>query len=866
MKRLLCVGLLFMLIYGGCLFAQANPFLIDTSRVLMSEPRNQNAPGTAFDGTDFMVVWSDQRVVGTADIYGCRVNSAGTPLDPVGLTISDWGGAQQDPSVTFGGGNYFVVWSDSRNGQDDIYGARVTPSGEILDPDGIPIATTPGDKWSADVAFGGGVYLVVWVDTRGGQDIYGARVDQSGVLLDPNGLAISTAPSYQEPPHVAFGAADFLVVWEDYRAPNGWADYYGARVSPGGVVLDSNGIAITSTTDVEELYGDVAFDGTNWLAVWMNLSTSEAIYGARISQAGAVLDTNGFQISPTITDPDFSSVVFDGSNYLVAWAQRNSTEDIHAARVTPDGVVLDPTSIPVINEIEDQEYPSVAAGGNNFLIVWQDERENGYLPDIYGARVSSSGTLLDPGGFELGLTTNKQTKPSAAFDGSNYLVAWEDNRLEADSTKIYAMRITPDGTELDAAPLLISDPSGIRAEPSVVFDGINFLIIWRNHQQGWNNPDIYGARITPGGALLDPGGFPIASSGDDEWYPAAVFGGANTLAVWSRRVGNNYHIYGARVTPQGVVLDPSGIPIATASTYHYNPVVAFADSIFLIVYERKNSSSKEDIYCSRLTRDGVVLDPGGIAVCTINNSRQRLPAVSFDGQNFVVAWQDERHDRFNPDIYAARVSPDGLVLEPNGFPVCTAPGKQETPAVIREDTTSMIVWGDFRSGDADLYAARLERSGAIVDTFLLADGASDQTRPKMALGLNQIFTVYEGFTGEVNGKDYNTTRAWGKLKDVSTGLFDQGRSVISGFRLLQNYPNPFNPTTLIGYRLSAAGKVELSIYNILGQKVATLVNERKPAGEYTLQWDASNFPDGMYFYRLKVGPNLIETKKMLLLK
>ena len=96
---------------------------------------------------------------------------------------------------------------------------------------------------------------------------------------------------------------------------------------------------------------------------------------------------------------------------------------------------------------------------------------------------------------------------------------------------------------------------------------------------------------------------------------------------------------------------------------------------------------------------------------------------------------------------------------------------------------------------------------------------------------------------------------------------------IKDYRLSQNYPNPFNPTTVIGYRLSVISNVELSIYNILGQKVATLVNERKPAGKYKVQWDARHYASGVYFYRLwvstptgNVGQDLVETKKMLLLK
>ena len=106
------------------------------------------------------------------------------------------------------------------------------------------------------------------------------------------------------------------------------------------------------------------------------------------------------------------------------------------------------------------------------------------------------------------------------------------------------------------------------------------------------------------------------------------------------------------------------------------------------------------------------------------------------------------------------------------------------------------------------------------------------------------------------------------------------------FCLEQNYPNPFNPTTKIKYQIplsppllkgesEAGGFVTLKVYDVLGNEIATLVNEQKPAGTYEVEFNASELPSGIsargrytsgiYFYQLKVGP-FIETKKMILLK
>jgi hypothetical protein len=92
-----------------------------------------------------------------------------------------------------------------------------------------------------------------------------------------------------------------------------------------------------------------------------------------------------------------------------------------------------------------------------------------------------------------------------------------------------------------------------------------------------------------------------------------------------------------------------------------------------------------------------------------------------------------------------------------------------------------------------------------------------------------------------------------------------GTSVPKTFSILQNYPNPFNPVTIIKYSLPAKSKVKLIIYNSLGVKVKQLVNEDKPIGTYTIEFDASNLPSGIYFYKLQIQ-NFTQTKKMILLK
>jgi hypothetical protein len=85
------------------------------------------------------------------------------------------------------------------------------------------------------------------------------------------------------------------------------------------------------------------------------------------------------------------------------------------------------------------------------------------------------------------------------------------------------------------------------------------------------------------------------------------------------------------------------------------------------------------------------------------------------------------------------------------------------------------------------------------------------------------------------------------------------------FRLRQNYPNPFNPSTVLSFDLPAPSHVNLTVFNVLGQRVTTLVDEPLTAGTHDVMWDASGNSSGVYFYRISTDKNT-ETKKMLLLK
>ena len=142
---------------------------------------------------------------------------------------------------------------------------------------------------------------------------------------------------------------------------------------------------------------------------------------------------------------------------------------------------------------------------------------------------------------------------------------------------------------------------------------------------------------------------------------------------------------------------------------------------------------------------------------------------------------------------------------------------------------------------------------------------------KYAEGIGEIyrfnryeFIVAEHYLSEItyamiNGQEY------GQLVSVNDNIIEE-----ISYKLYQNYPNPFNPTTKIKYSIPSivngqVSSVTLKVYDVLGNEIATLVNEEKPAGEYEVEINAAGLPSGIYFYQLKAG-SFFQTKKMVYLK
>jgi len=668
----------------------------------VAECHAQFSPAIAWNGTNYLVVWSDNRDGSNgADVYGTRVSSAAEVLDPSGIPISTNSQLEAFPGIASNGSDYLVVWSvDSRTGSGvDIHGIRVSGSGTLLGGD-IAISTAANTQQFPRAASNGTNYLVVWNDSRtdpteSAIDVYGARVSSSGTVLDATGILICNATDSQgfealnDSPQVASNGADYLVAWEDARRSFYSYDVYAARVTSAGSVSDANGFLLKTNSFKPTVAGKQA----GYLVAWSDGNSSPSpIYGSRISNAGIVQDTNGIPINTDSASKAIGNVACNGTNFLVTWSVSLGTgygEYIRGARVTSGGVVSDTNGLDINLTGNSYNAPAVASNGSDYLVAWQDGMSEYADPsnDINGSRVTSGGQVLDKFPISTGVPNGDgQITPAVACAGSEFLVVWDDFRNGVDHD-IYGARINSSGGVLDPCGIAICTTNHDQQHPAVASDGGNYLVVWDDKRSG--SYDLYGARIN-NGVVADANGFAISATTNSETLPAVANMGTNYLVVWQNiSTANSANIYGARVTTGGQVSDPNGIPISTAVSNQINVAVTANGSNYLVVWQDYRNGSAPDIYGTLVSSTGSVTSSNGVAISTATGN-QANPGVASNGTNFLVVWGDTRNT--GVDVYGSRVTSGGIVSDTNGIAICTLTNSQGFPRVASIGADYLVVW------------------------------------------------------------------------------------------------------------------------------------------------------------------------------
>jgi hypothetical protein len=304
-------------------------------------------PGAAFGKDVFLVVWQVGMMQGT-DLVGCRVDKGGKAIDAKPFVVSSAKDGQERPRLAFGKDVFLAVWQDIRNEKDyDTYATRISPEGKVLDPDGILIAGGDGNQSRPRVIFDGTSFLVAWEDRRDGKcyEIYGARVSPEGKVLDAGGVKLVGLKDDKErsgfdrsmPALASSGDGRTLLVWHGTKYWVGSGTGAGSVFVKDGKVEKDNG----DLQGIQDRNGGIGGGGRGgspisacagkegYLVLWRNHRPVGRGGGGDGSNCALFIDKDGkwnkgeslsLSGKPHVAmDPE---AAWDGSGFVAAWGEQ----------------------------------------------------------------------------------------------------------------------------------------------------------------------------------------------------------------------------------------------------------------------------------------------------------------------------------------------------------------------------------------------------------------------------------------------------------------------------------------------------------------------------------------------------------------
>ena len=358
-------------------------------------------------------------------------------------------------------------------------------------PKGQLLTNLAGDQTEPVVASDGTSYLVVWSHKYSTltQSIMAQRVTPGGV---PTGSQIKICyrgTGARGKPKVVFVKAvkRYAVVWEEDPG-NGQQNLNLALVDTAGRVVEGANCTNPAPNRTSQRSSpSLATDGTQLLLVW-----SEEIDGTAGADVGALAVTPGGATPPVLLTvaggagvQDHPAAVHNGGHFLVAWdhTPAGSTSgygDIHMARVSNAGKLLDPKPVPIAASATlNQRYPAVATDGSNTLLIWREQNTKGDS-GLRAGRVSRTAKLLSSVAIN-GAAGVLDARGAVVFDGSRFLAVWSTSAGSSAIRGLTASRISRSGERLPAQPMAISTQFavGMQTSPSMGRSTTGTMLVWQ---------------------------------------------------------------------------------------------------------------------------------------------------------------------------------------------------------------------------------------------------------------------------------------------------------------------------------------------------------------------------------------------------
>ena len=664
--------------------------------------RSGSSPRAAYGASSFLVAWQDDRNASSA-VAAARLSLAGELLDPVNLMPPNPAAQRGHPAVACDGTSCcLLVWEDGPYPNRQIHGLRFGFDGKALDSKELAIsaANSSNDALGPAVLYDGTDFVVVWAQALGYYWVLGARVSSAGVVKDTTAKYLAHSTSNMgnavTTPALAWDGTNLMAVWREYRT--GYSVVAG-RFTPDLVALDSTGVELDTNT-VSTTVPAVVYDGAGgFLAVWSSYDSTikgSAIRARRLDATTGQPTCATLELAPAAANQNDPQAVLNGERVLVLWDRwPGGVGDVVGAwvdRKDTVSAVADLAALPAT-----QWNGALANGPEGLLLSWADQRNGGSA--VFASRLTADGARRDDTGVLLSLALNKERDPAVGSNGSGYLVAWVDSR--EGNGQIYGARLDGNAAPISAEAFAISKGAVNRSYPTVVSDGTGYLVAWNEmvgtaSQVGWQRVAANGSLVGTAGSL------PLA----DLSRPRGAFANGVYLLV-----GSNYsvgrEVHAVRVgASDGELLDATPMVLTTDSS---SANLSSDGTAFLVAW----ADASSNIAGVRVASDGTV----GALLSLAAARASYPPSLAFGFGNYLLAWDDTTAS----GILGVRVAPDGAPVDTTSlrFSPDVALDTQLQPAVTF-DGQRFVVSYDNRTYNSsysvvaeNLVAAMVDSAGSV---------------------------------------------------------------------------------------------------------------------------------------------------------
>lgn len=694
-------------------------FVINSSAYHQDVPHVMYAPGQ----DRYLVAWRHYTSASQYDVYGQRLSGTGDFVGSAFAIATGPASTLQTPTdIVYNSqsNQFLVLWQDGRSGKLHVFGRHVSLTGSLGSEFQITSVTTTDQK-SGVGAYNAtnNQYLVVWATSD--SKILARRMTGGGVVTTTDTILLSSNTSIDTPDVVYLSnTTQYLAVWKDNRnAVTTGSDIYGRLVAPSGSTNGSE--YVISNHGASETVPRLTLSGSGgaWV-VWQRnngATTGQDIYARELNSSGQLLGSlitvyespysPGVEIGlsqerPVVARNSLGDLVF-------AWQDdRVGNWDIYARLRLANGNIGGDFLAHPASGNQENVHIAFNTTANEYLVVWQDFRNDLLGWQIFGQRVSSTGTLIG----DNFLINSAGIEPNVAYSSSSndYLVVWTYNN------SIMGQRVTANGTLSGSAYLVVSGlvKGSLADQPSLVYNSTAnlFLVAARVRIPGASTIHKIITRQTPGlytnNELVSQTNIAVAEP------DVAVASNGSYLVTWQDNRNGAYDIYGRRLTSAGA-LNGSDFLIGNLYGDDTSPDVAWNNtaSTYFIAWENYAvgySNFTSAIAGQQVNTSGALVGNSQVLDSTDSNSEDvgyvTNPSVTASDGKWLVVWQDARDGSTLADIKARTIRADGVLLAGQTIPLMVTAGEQKNPVIVAGNLDyALLVWQDNREGSWDLYAA-----------------------------------------------------------------------------------------------------------------------------------------------------------------